>query len=360
MYPVYPAMTLQPGDKLWDKAEAAYDIMTNLIGHNPYGRHNRLGSHEGGLEPVSFNTSFLLPPAARLKGWSEVERIYYAIVPSMQLKRNGRLSISDIRHKEDLIHLGLADGTSGQMAGIVDTMVQNYPDHVRVFSASSPKGITRFSGLRAFGAFLLAGEFAGGETRSLKIHSIKGNKIRIMNPWQGRSVAIVPSTEVAVTKLKDGSEALEFETDAGKCYELTCREMSKKQLADPVMEDRSGPRKIMLKDGDDFEPPLVIYPTDRLAAQFTRGDCVYLGMPEEEDSKYVEIGMNKIKEYLTSENWARRQTAVRWLWRLDSEQAGAMLKKIEKNDPSEVVRLAAKGDRISIMLKKKRLADKKK
>jgi hypothetical protein len=341
MYPVFPSATIQPGDALWQKANATYDIVTNLIGHNPDGRHRTIPGHEGGIEPNAFNASFLLAAAARLRDWREVRRIYYAMVVRLQLKRNGQTSVADVRHRPDMINMSIAEGVCGQLRGLTQTLVQDYQDHVRVFPASDPEGITRFAGLRSYGGFLLAGEHGGGGTAWVAVHSLKGNAFRMMNPWQGE-LRIEPSTPIRRSKLKDGHEALEFDTRTGVTYRLSPARDSGPRLPEPMVERRQAPREILIRDGADFEPMVVYFPIDERFAQFSRGDRIYLGMPREERSQPLPVDMVKVREWMRSPDWRYRQTAARLLWREATPEARRLLGELA-NDSSTVVRYAALG-----------------
>ena len=346
MYPVFPSRTVEPGTDLWEKIARTFDTVTNLIGHNPYGRHNTIPGHEGGIEPNAFNTAFLLTSAARLRGWNELERMYYALVPRLQLKRNGQMSIADVRHSPDMVHMSIAEGVSGLEAALTETLVQQYADHMRLFESANPRGVSRFSGLRAFGGFELAGEYADGKTRSVTVHSLKGNTLRLMNPWQGAAIRIEPPAVLKTFKLSDGKEGLEIQTDAGKTYRLMASDLPRDPLPAPVMEQRVHPRSIPVRDGADFDPKIVYFPTDRLFPQFSRGDRVYLGMPLEEESASPKIDMDRIKAFLKSSDWRDRQTAARWLHRVQTPEAETLLNDLARNDPDPVVRLSALGNRV--------------
>jgi phosphohistidine phosphatase SixA len=342
-FPIVPTGTVEPGHHLWNKASATYDIVTNLIGHNPFGRHHTIPGHEGGVEPMAFNSSFLLAAAARLRGWKEFERIYYAMVARLQLKRNGQMSIADIRHRPDMIHMSIAEGVSGQMCGLTETLLQNYTDHVRLFMAASPGGVSRFSGLRAFGGFVLAGEFDGNQATLVVVRSLHGNKLRLLSPWQGGKITVEPPAPVALVKLKDGSEAIELSTERGKTYNLYGPK-GKVAAPPPVMEKRAGPREIRIRDGQDFDPMIIYFPQDRLYPQFSRGDRVYLGMPREERSEALPVDMASVRKWLQSPDWRYRQTAARLLWRVNTEEAHRILKELAAKDPYSIVRYSAMPD----------------
>jgi hypothetical protein len=95
--------------------------------------------------------------------------------------------------------------------------VQCCSDHVRVFPAVDPSRVWRFSGMRAFGGFVLAVEFGGGQSRSLTVHSLLGGRIHLRSLWD--AVTVQPEVALLRSTLKDGRDVIEFQTRPG----ITCR-----------------------------------------------------------------------------------------------------------------------------------------
>ncbi|MCC6294898.1 MAG: HEAT repeat domain-containing protein, partial [Bryobacterales bacterium] len=97
--------------------------------------------------------------------------------------------------------------------------------------------------------------------------------------------------------------------------------------------------------GQDYDPVVVYFPKDRLHAQFSRGDRVYLGMPRVEQSQPLPVDKALVRRWVTSPDWRYRQTAARLLWRENSEDSRRILKEMAERDPSAAVRLTAMADR---------------
>ncbi len=340
MFGIFPAMCIEPGSDLWEKANITYDILTNFIGHTYEDRHSTVEEHKGGCEPMGFTTAFLLHVAARMRDWQEVKRIYYATVPRLQLKRNGTLSICDPRHSKELTNMSISEALSGQTSGISDIMVQSYPDHVRLFEGTADKGVFRFSGLRTFGAFILSGKKIDGQVNEVVIYSIKGNNLILKNPWPDQKVKVEPETVLKNIELSDGSKGIKINTEAGEIYNLSASK-TKNSTIKPVIEERDGPRQIMCKDGFEFEPPVMYFPEDPPFSQYSRGDRIFLGMPDNESSKEIEVDITKTKKLMGKKDWQSRQTAARWLGRLDSMEATNLLVDLANNDDKAIVRYTA-------------------
>lgn len=277
LFGVHPSGCIEPGSPLWGKANATFDVVTNLFGFHYEDRHETIPGHTGGQEPNGHATSFLMHAAARLRGWPEVRRLFYALAVRTQLKRNGLRSICDPRHDRWLTNMAISEATSGQTSGISEVLVQNYTDHTRVMAVAGARGVFRFSGLRAHGGFILAGECARGRVTRLAVHSLRGGVLRLANPWPGTLPACAPPVPCAFCRLADGSEALELRVEPGQ----TCR-LAAESVAcptPPAVRRRSGPRCVTPGDWTDFDPPVVYYPEDLPLAQETPDGRVYLGMP---------------------------------------------------------------------------------
>jgi len=341
MFGVHPAGCIEPGGALWAKADATYDVVTNLIGHTYEDRHKTIPGHTGGCEPMGFATAFLMHSAARLRSWKEVRRLYYATAVRMQLKRNGLLSICDPRHGKDLMNMAISEATSGQTAGMSEVMVQGYGDHLRIFGGADADGVFRFAGLRGFGGFVLAGECVDGRVCQVTVHSLKGNLLLLLDPWPDREVAVSPETPVNRTKLADGSAAIEMQTTPGVTYRLSEARGSERGAPPPVVESRSAPREIRCLDWDEFDPPVVYYPEDPPFSQASRGDRVFLGMPAGEPSREPHTDWGLAWDLAASPDWRSRQTAARWLGRLRTAEATELLVGLAGSDPVPVVMYTA-------------------
>ncbi len=341
LFPIFPMNTLYPGHALWEKARNAYDVMLSLVGYNYAGRHDPIPNHMGGIEPCGHSFNFWLAAAARTRDWGEYLRLFHGVVARGVIKRNGCCSVADYRHTEQRSRVTLCEGVSGQVASLCEMLVQNYEDHTRIMPTVGKQGLFRFAGLRGFGGFVLAGECLDGQMRQLVIHSLRGNTLRINNPWPGQELVIQPETIVRQLRLADGTPGLEIETKPGLTYRLHTQPSLAIASPTPFIEKRSAPREVMLKDGYDFRPILVIYPEDLPPAQINKGDRMYLGIPRENKSQPLTADFTLAKKLAESTDWPARQTAARWLGRLSTQEATDLLVTLVKKDPSAVVRNTA-------------------
>ena len=339
MFGIHPTGCIEPGSPLWDKSNTTYEILTNIIGHTYEDRHRSIPGHKGGIEPTGFTTAFLMHSVARLRGWKELQRIYYATVP-FQLKRNGLLSICDPRHSKELTNMAVVEATSGQTSGISEIFVQNYSNYIHVFGAAGRKGVFRFSGLRAWGGFVLSGECVDGVVQEIVVYSLKGKTLYLINPWKGKKVTVEPEAKINIVRLPDGSNGLELKTKPQEVYHLQPLQNKVSSLS-PVIESRECPREIHILDWDNFDPPVVYYPEDPPFSQFSKGDRVFLGMPRKEMSETPAINLRNIEKLANHSDWRSRQTAARWLGRMKSIKATNLLVKIIEKEKVPVVMYTA-------------------
>jgi len=341
LFGVHPMGTIEPGDALWAKADATYDVVTNLFAFNPVDRHAAIPGHEGGVEPNGHAAAFLMHAAARLRGWREVRRLFHAVVARTQLKRNGLRAICDPRHSPELCNMAISEATSGQTSGMSEALVQSYSDHVRVFPRIGGKGVFRFAGLRAMGGFVLAGECADGVVSQVAVHSLRGGAFCLANPWPGEEPEITPSVAVETVALRDGAEALRFETEAGQTYRIDCQSHARCD-APPVVEERNGPRRVPCGDWEDFTPPIAYFPCDPPYGQAAEDGTVFLGTPSEEGaSSSDEHDLEKALRLVEQDDWRARQTGARWLGRYDAPDARERLVELATGDEASVVRYTA-------------------
>jgi len=81
--------------------------------------------------------------------------------------------------------------TASPIVGAINEMLlQSYQGVLRVFPNWPKDRDARFGQLRAYGAFLVTSEMAGGEIKSFLIESEKGKSCTIQNPWSGRRLAV--------------------------------------------------------------------------------------------------------------------------------------------------------------------------
>ncbi len=80
---------------------------------------------------------------------------------------------------------GGIENNSGIPGGLNEMLLQSHEGFLRLFPCWPNDRPARFDGLRAYGAFLVSAERAGGEVKSVRITSEKGQPCTILNPWAG-------------------------------------------------------------------------------------------------------------------------------------------------------------------------------
>jgi hypothetical protein len=117
---------------------------------------------------------------------------------------------------------GSVENVSGFLA-VNEMLFQSHDGVLRFFPCWPPNLPARFGTLRAGGAFLVSGEFAGGMVKKAIIKSEKGRPCRVQNPWPGKALRVTDSAtggEIAATPDPNRADCFVFQTQAGHAYEL--------------------------------------------------------------------------------------------------------------------------------------------
>ncbi len=80
---------------------------------------------------------------------------------------------------------GGIENNSGIPGGLNEMLLQSHEGFLRLFPCWPKDRPARFERLRAYGAFLVSSELAGGEVKSVRIVSEKGQPCTVLNPWAG-------------------------------------------------------------------------------------------------------------------------------------------------------------------------------
>jgi alpha-L-fucosidase 2 len=80
---------------------------------------------------------------------------------------------------------GGIENNSGIPGGLNEMLLQSHEGFLRLFPCWPKDRPARFERLRAYGAFLVSSEMAGGEVKSVQIVSEKGQPCTVLNPWAG-------------------------------------------------------------------------------------------------------------------------------------------------------------------------------
>jgi hypothetical protein len=84
-------------------------------------------------------------------------------------------------------------------ATINEMLLQSHQGVLRLFPVWPKDKDAQFGNLRAYGAFLVSSEFAGGQVKSLTIESEKGRECTLENPWPGKTIGLTRNGRSAET-----------------------------------------------------------------------------------------------------------------------------------------------------------------
>ncbi|MCY2927996.1 MAG: hypothetical protein NTV86_00600, partial [Planctomycetota bacterium] len=85
---------------------------------------------------------------------------------------------------------GGIENNSGIPGGLNEMLLQSHEGFLRLFPCWPADRPARFTGLRAYGAFLVSAERAGGRVQSVQIVSEKGRPCTVGNPWPDEGVLV--------------------------------------------------------------------------------------------------------------------------------------------------------------------------
>ncbi|MCY2927201.1 MAG: hypothetical protein NT031_17560, partial [Planctomycetota bacterium] len=116
---------------------------------------------------------------------------------------------------------GGIENNSGIPGGLNEMLLQSHEGFLRLFPCWPASRPARFAGLRAYGAFLVSAERAGGRVQSVQIVSEKGRPCTLLNPWPGAGVRVRRNGTAAETLR---GERLDLATTPGERLDLAmCR-----------------------------------------------------------------------------------------------------------------------------------------
>lgn len=103
-----------------------------------------------------------------------------------------------------------------------ECLLQSYSGVLHLFPNTKSLGPARFRHLRAAGAFLVSAAWDGSQVTQLEIHSEKGARCRLVNPWpKGAPLVRTHGGEAWLHTQSD--EWLEFATNPGETYSIYMR-----------------------------------------------------------------------------------------------------------------------------------------
>ncbi|MDZ4801977.1 MAG: DUF5703 domain-containing protein [Bryobacteraceae bacterium] len=340
-YGLYPTWQITPGSKLFEAARRTVPVATRLIGYRYQDRHSTIPGFEGGLEPNGHSSGSLVIFLARLGDYEQYRRFFYGLIVRFHMKQNGLRSQTDTRHTDAVSRASLVEAANANTVATTETLLQSWPDHVRLFPCREAKGRIRFAGLRAAGGFVIAAEALNGRFQWATVKSLYGGKLRLVAPFSesilARRQGSREKIDVAVFKTEDGKSGVELPTDAGVVYEFLVSDRTKIAVETTSVVERRDPWKISVIEAENQGDRLAHYPSNLPFGQIVRDGNLYLGSPASYGQPPRGPGTVALLARSKHRDWQVRMEAARLLAR--SIPGPEMLKALDRlcSDPVNVV-----------------------
>lgn len=101
-----------------------------------------------------------------------------------------------------------------------ECMMQSYSGTIHLFPNIKGLGPARFQNLRAAGAFLVSATHNGKNLTHVSLHSEKGKRVRMADPWSGSAVRVTRVRDGQSIGTQHSGAAFSFETAPGETYRI--------------------------------------------------------------------------------------------------------------------------------------------
>ena len=98
--------------------------------------------------------------------------------------------------------------------------MQSYAGTIHLFPNVKGLGPVRFQNLRAVGAFLVSATHNGKNLTHISLHSEKGKRVRMADPWNGSAVGVFRVRDGRSISAQHSGSVFSFETDPGETYRI--------------------------------------------------------------------------------------------------------------------------------------------
>jgi hypothetical protein len=170
------------------------------------------------------NWPSLIEYAARLGLAEDARKYLYDLGIFQHLKPNGVFAFDcPITEEQREVRWGMPDSNYSFTTAVSEMLIQSYDGIIRIAPALPSDWDAAFSGFLTVGAFEMDAEIIGGQVQLLAVHSLKGNRFRVLNPWAGQAVKVLRDGKEVPFAEKDG--VITFDTEAGASYEIGLRRM---------------------------------------------------------------------------------------------------------------------------------------
>jgi hypothetical protein len=146
--------------------------------------------------------------AARL-GMGEAARTWlYDLGVFQHLKPNGTFCFdTPLTDEQREVRWWMPDTGTACTAAVSEMLLQSYEGAIRVAPAVPADWDAEFSGLLAMGAFEVGATIRGGRTQQISVHSLRGERCRIISPW--------PAWPAHQVQVRLYGEPVEYDVEAG-------------------------------------------------------------------------------------------------------------------------------------------------
>jgi hypothetical protein len=97
-------------------------------------------------------------------------------------------------------------------------VLQSYDGVIRIAPALPSTWDVSLSGFLTVGAFEVDADVVGGQVQTVALHSLRGQRCRIHNPWPGKLVDVL--WDGARVPFTETNGVIEFATEPGATYEI--------------------------------------------------------------------------------------------------------------------------------------------
>jgi hypothetical protein len=107
------------------------------------------------------------------------------------------------------------------LPGVINECVmQSYAGTIHLFPNVKGLGPVRFQNLRAVGAFLVSATHNGKNLTHVSLHSEKGKRVRMANPWNGSALGVFRVRDGQSISAQHSGSVFSFETGPGETYRI--------------------------------------------------------------------------------------------------------------------------------------------
>ena len=159
--------------------------------------------------------------AAHLGLADEAVRLLHSYIDRWGLENGLYLLGPDLRSPRATKGIMQADAPIAFATAVNEMLMESLDGVIRVFPGVPQSWTAEFQTLRATGAFLVSSRIESGRTRWVRIHSERGGKASVQDPFGTGQATLRPLGLEAASTIRAGAGGVfRFDTSAGTTYEL--------------------------------------------------------------------------------------------------------------------------------------------